>query len=109
MQGARRSARPGAKVHRRADPGFGARRGLPPSRRKRRRPNGLKRWVARHPWLYRGIKFSLVASIWGAILLSLAVIYFLARVPDPTIAALDDRPPNVTVLAEDGTVLAERG
>jgi penicillin-binding protein 1A len=30
-------------------------------------------------------------------------------VPDPVIAALDDRPPNVTVLAEDGTVLAERG
>jgi penicillin-binding protein 1A len=30
-------------------------------------------------------------------------------VPDPIIAALDDRPPNVTILADDGTVLAERG
>jgi penicillin-binding protein 1A len=109
MQSARRSAKPGAKVHRRAETGFGARRGLPPARRNRRSSNRVKRWVARHPWLYRGIKFSLVASIWGAILLSLAVIYFIARVPDPTIAALDDRPPNVTVLAEDGTVLAERG
>ena len=29
--------------------------------------------------------------------------------PDPIIAALDDRPPNVTILAADGTVLAERG
>ncbi len=42
-------------------------------------------------------------------MLGLAVIYFIASVPDPVIAALDDRPPNVTVLAEDGTVLAERG
>jgi penicillin-binding protein 1A len=63
----------------------------------------------RHPYLYRGAKLSLLATIWGAILLSLAVIYFIARVPDPTIAALDDRPPNVTVLAQDSTVLAERG
>jgi hypothetical protein len=36
--------------------------------------------------------------------LGLAVVYFLARVPDPIIAALDDRPPNVTILAADGTV-----
>jgi penicillin-binding protein 1A len=43
------------------------------------------------------------------IVLGLAVIYFIASVPDPMIAALDDRPPNVTVLAQDGTVLAERG
>jgi penicillin-binding protein 1A len=88
---------------------FGGRRGPAPIRRKRRKAHSLKRWTLRHPWLYGGIKFSLLAAIWGAIVLSLAVIYFIARVPDPTIAALDDRPPNVTVLAEDGTVLAERG
>ncbi len=108
MHGARRSVRPGAKVQRRSESAFGARRG-PPPRRRRRRPNQLKRWTLRHPWLYRGIRFSLLASIWGAIVLGLAVIYFIASVPDPVIAALDDRPPNVTVLAEDGTVLAERG
>jgi penicillin-binding protein 1A len=109
MHGARRSVRPGAKVQRRSESAFGARRGLPPARRRRRRPNRLRRWTLRHPWLYRGIRFSLLASIWGAIVLGLAVIYFIASVPDPVIAALDDRPPNVTVLAEDGTVLAERG
>jgi len=109
MQGARRKGRPGAKIHRHGAPGFGARRGMAPVRRKRRRAHALKRWTRRHPWLYRGIKFSLLASIWGAILLSLAAVYFISRVPDPVIAALDDRPPNVTVLAEDGTVLAERG
>jgi penicillin-binding protein 1A len=85
------------------------RRGGKGHQRKRRRSSGLKRWTLRHPWLYRGIKFSALAAIWAMLLLSLVVIYFIARVPDPTIAALDDRPPNVTVLAEDGTVLAERG
>jgi hypothetical protein len=109
MHGARRSVRPGAKVERRREPAFSARRGAAPVRRKRRRPSRLKRWVARHPWLYRGLRFSVLAAIWGAIVLSAAVIYFIARVPDPIIAALDDRPPNVTVLAQDGTVLAERG
>jgi len=108
MKGARRSVRPGAKVQRRSEPAFGARRGMPRGPRKRR-PNRLKRWTLRRPWLTRGIRFSLVASLWGAIVLGLAVIYFIARVPDPVIATLDDRPPNVTVLAEDGTVLAERG
>jgi penicillin-binding protein 1A len=37
------------------------------------------------------------------------VVTIIARMPDPTRAALDDRPPNVTVLAQDGAVLAERG
>ncbi|HXG78507.1 MAG TPA: PBP1A family penicillin-binding protein [Methyloceanibacter sp.] len=109
MQGARRSARSGAKIVRRREPPFGARHGGPPARRKRRSASSFKRWTRRHPWLYRGLKFSALACIWGTIVLGLAVIYFISRVPDPTIAALDDRPPNVTVLAEDGTVLAERG
>ncbi len=37
------------------------------------------------------------------------MVYFIAQVPDPILATLDDRPPNVTILAADGTVLAERG
>src|ERR1044071_7726314 len=109
MQGARRGAKPGAKIQRRTEPHFGGRRGISKPPRKRRRASSLKRWVVRHPWLYSGIKLSLLAFIWGGIVLGLAVIYFIAQVPDPVIAALDDRPPNVTILAEDGTVLAERG
>lgn len=109
MQGARRKPKQGAKSQRRGEAAFGARQSRHRPQRRRRKASGLKRWTLQHPWLYRGVKFSLLAAIWGALLLSLAVVYFIARVPDPTIAALDDRPPNVTVLAEDGTVLAERG
>jgi penicillin-binding protein 1A len=110
MQGARRSVRPGAKIERRSGAAFGASGKAPRARRKRRAPSSaLKHWTLRHPWLYRGIRFSLLASLWGSIVFSLALIYFIASVPDPVIASLDHRPPNVTVLAEDGTVLAERG
>jgi penicillin-binding protein 1A len=45
------------------------------------------------------MRFSLLAGLWGGIVLGLAVIYFIASVPDPVITSLDDRPPNVTVLA----------
>ncbi|MGB3022733.1 MAG: transglycosylase domain-containing protein, partial [Methyloceanibacter sp.] len=37
------------------------------------------------------------------------VLFFLSRLPDPVLLTLDDRPPNLTILASDGTVLAERG
>jgi penicillin-binding protein 1A len=69
----------------------------------------LKRWSRRHPWAYRGLCYSAGAALCGVAVMALAAIIFIARIPDPTSAALDDRPPNVTVLAEDGTVLAERG
>jgi penicillin-binding protein 1A len=111
MQGARRSVRPARKGHSCTEPPFGARRGPPkrPRVSRARRPSRLKRALARHPLLYRGLRLSLVTLIWSTIVLGLAVVYFLARVPDPIIAALDDRPPNVTILAADGTMLAERG
>jgi penicillin-binding protein 1A len=44
-----------------------------------------------------------------ALVLGGAFLYFVARLPDPILLTLDDRPPNLTILASDGTVLAERG
>src|SRR6185437_7639743 len=113
MQGERRSAKPGAKVGRRSEPKIGLRRGSAhaPRRRRRKRckPSRLKLALANHPLLYKGIRLSLLSLIWGTIVLGAAIVYFISQVPDPIIAALDDRPFNVTILAEDGTVLAERG
>jgi penicillin-binding protein 1A len=108
MQGARRSVRPGAKGQRRSEPSFGARNGLP-LRVKRRPPVRRKRASSSRPILRRALRLALLTCLWGAILLGAAIVYFIASVPDPLIATLDDRPPNVTVLAADGTVLAERG
>ena len=111
MQGARQSVRPGAKVERRGEPPFGARRGSRGNRPKarRRRSSRLKRWARRHPWLSLGIRYSALAATFGVAVIALAAIRFVALMPDPKSAALDDRPPNVSVLAQDGTVLAERG
>jgi penicillin-binding protein 1A len=112
MQGARRSAKPGAKISRRREPKLGPGRGASRprvTRRKRRKPSRLERALTNHPLLYKGIRFTLLGLIWGTIVLGAATVYFISQVPDPIIAALDDRPPNVTVLAADGTVLAERG
>src|SRR5581483_370346 len=114
MNGARGSGRPGGKGQARIEPVFGARRDAPrrrrhPPRVTRRPRRKLRRVVARHPLLYKALRFTLLAAIWGTIVVGLAMVYFVASVPDPIVAALDDRPPNVTILAEDGTVLAERG
>ena len=112
MTGARRVARPAAKGTRRGAPTFG---GRPPARvqRKPAKRKGrvwrLRRSVERHPYLFKALRFSLLAVLWGGIVLGGAVVYFISQVPDPILATLDDRPPNLTILAADGTVLAERG
>ena len=111
MQGAQASRRPGAKTGRGATPGSGTRRGAtsPRSGPARRRPSRLKRWARRHPWLAGALRYSARAAACGAAILGVMAIFIVAQMPDPRSAALDDRPPNVTVLAQDGSVLAERG
>lgn len=62
----------------------------------------------RHP-LIRLAYWSAVAGVWVAVFVGTLVAYCVVTLPDPTRAGLADRPPNVTLLAADGTVLAERG
>lgn len=50
-----------------------------------------------------------VAAIWGGVIITGLVAYFSLALPDPQVAGLNDRPPNITILAANGTVLAERG
>lgn len=113
MSGARRRPKPQGKGRGRVSPGAGVRRRLPSRRRPQARRKGawsrLRRSVQRHPYLFKALRFGLLAGIWGTIILGGAVVYFISRVPDPLLATLDDRPPNVTILAADGAVLAERG
>ena len=69
----------------------------------RRKPAARKR--AKHPIL----RFFLLVAVWAALILGAIGAYFIAKLPDPVLVTLDDRPPNLTILAADGTVLAERG
>ncbi|MEM8575620.1 MAG: PBP1A family penicillin-binding protein [Pseudomonadota bacterium] len=90
-----------------------ARRRTSSTRRTQGRRGSLwaryKRFRQRHPFLVGTARAGLIASLVGFVLLAGAVLVFISRVPDPLLATLDDRPPNVTVLAADGSVLAERG
>ena len=70
--------------------------------RRRRRPTGSTIRRA----LLRGL-YTTIALI--ALIIVGSFLYFVARLPDPILLTLDDRPPNLTILASDGTVLAERG
>ncbi len=50
-----------------------------------------------------------VAGVWAALIVAGMVVYVAATFSDPLSAGLENSPPNVTILARDGTVLADRG
>ncbi|MGV1014845.1 MAG: transglycosylase domain-containing protein, partial [Methyloceanibacter sp.] len=108
MQGARQKSRPGATKPKRKPASGGARRTAPrrPAGRRRRRLGRLRRALKRHPLLNGVVRYALLASLCLTVILGGALAIFIARLPDPMV---DTRPPNVTVRAADGTVLAERG
>ncbi|MFZ0398072.1 MAG: PBP1A family penicillin-binding protein [Methyloceanibacter sp.] len=103
---ARRKPKPAAKAAKgkeRVEPHFGGKRA--PARKPRKtsqRPTGSTIRRA----LLRGL-YTTIALI--ALIIVGSFLYFVARLPDPILLTLDDRPPNLTILASDGTVLAERG
>lgn len=112
-QGRARSRSSAPKMQGKTPRGTSSARRRASSRRTRGKRGGLwsryKRFSQRHPFLMGTAKLGLVASLFGMLFLAGAVLFFISRVPDPLLATLDDRPPNVTVLAADGSVLAERG
>jgi penicillin-binding protein 1A len=103
---ARRKPKPAAKASKgkeRVEPHFGGKRA--PGRKPRKtsqRPAGSTIRRA----LLRGL-YTTIALV--ALIIVGSFLYFVARLPDPILLTLDDRPPNLTILASDGTVLAERG
>ena len=50
-----------------------------------------------------------VSAIWAALILGSLTAYYVSSLPDPLLSGLGKRPPNVTILANDGTVMAEHG
>jgi penicillin-binding protein 1A len=104
---ARRKPKPAAKAAKgkeRVEPHFGGKRAPARKPRKTARRSASASPIRRA--LLRGL-FTTLALI--ALIIVGSFLYFVARLPDPILLALDDRPPNLTILASDGTVLAERG
>ena len=105
---ARRNAKAPAKPRERVEPHFG---GRAPARKPRKTQSKRppRRKSAGRPLLRSALRLLLLASFWGVLALAATVLFFVSRLPDPLLLTLDDRPPNLTILASDGTVLAERG
>ena len=105
---ARRKPKPAAKAAKgkeRVEPHFGGAKRAPARKpRKTARRSASASPIRRA--LLRGL-FTTLALI--ALIIVGGFLYFVARLPDPILLTLDDRPPNLTILASDGTVLAERG
>ena len=101
----RRKPKPAAKAAKRkehVEPHFGGAKRAPA--RKPRKTSQTGSTIRRA--LLRGV-YTPIALI--ALIIVGSFLYFVARLPDPILLTLDDRPPNLTILASDGTVLAERG
>jgi penicillin-binding protein 1A len=98
------------KARTRIEPSFGGRRMPPPPRKRRKSPaKRSRRRPSKHPILQTALRICLVAALVCVLALGATIMIFVSRLPDPVLLTLDDRPPNLTILAADGTVLAERG
>jgi penicillin-binding protein 1A len=102
---ARRKPKPAAKAKNRVEPHFGSRTRGPA--RKSRKPAARKS-ADGHFWRVP-LQALFAASAIAFLVLGSGFIYFVSHLPDPALLTLDDRPPNLTILAADGSVLAERG
>jgi penicillin-binding protein 1A len=63
----------------------------------------------RRPALGRLARSAVLLVLWGAVAVAAAVAYFALTLPDTSRLAVAERRPNVTILADDGSVIARLG
>src|ERR687889_1992288 len=63
----------------------------------------------RRPILARAFYSVVVLGLWGVIGLAAIIAYHAAQLPPIDQLAVPKRPPNIAILASDGTLLANRG
>ena len=73
--------------------------------RRRRKTRSKKR----HPLLGALIYWSFMLGIWGTVAAAGLITYYAVQLPPIDQLAIPKRPPNIAILAEDGTLLANRG
>jgi penicillin-binding protein 1A len=73
---------------------------LPAPKRKRSRSGGFVMGLL---W------WGFVACLWGGIAVIGVVVYYGAQLPSSNTWAIPDRPPNIRVLAADGSLISNRG
>ncbi|MCO6184763.1 transglycosylase domain-containing protein [Rhizobium sp. L1K21] len=60
-------------------------------------------------FLRSAVYWSLVLGLWGAMGVGGIVVYYGAKMPSATSWSIPDRPPNIKILAVDGSTIANRG
>ena len=89
----------------------------PPVRGEKRGPARGPARRSRVPWPWRLIRWGVpkaiywgaVAGLWLAIAAGGVVAYYAAKLPSADTWAVPERPPDMTILAADGSVLGHRG
>jgi len=89
---------------------------LPPARRpsrkkgkKKARRSSRSRRMGVGGLLKGLVYWSIVLALWGGIAAAGLIVYYGAQMPSLTTWAIPDRPPNVKIVAVDGTLIANRG
>ena len=72
-------------------------------------PNGRKGGARRRSWTGRLVYAGFVLGLWAAIGLAGLVAYHASQLPPIDQLAVPKRPPNIAILASDGSLLANRG
>ena len=78
-------------------------------RESRSAPKGRSRRKKRRSMLGRLVYTGLVLGVWGAVALAGLFAYYASQLPRIDQLAVPKRPPNIAILAEDGSLLANRG
>ena len=83
------------------------------SRKKRNGPSrsasGAKRVRRRRSVLGHLVYWGVVLSVWGAIFLAGLFAYYASQLPPIDQLAVPKRPPNIAILSDDGSLIANRG
>jgi penicillin-binding protein 1A len=100
----------GKKSKKRREPEWDTEDGDPPQRGARKSSRGKEKKKSGSRSLLRGFLYwCLVCGIWGALGIAGTLTWYAIRLPPLSTLQVPERPPNIAILAADGSLLVNRG
>ena len=81
----------------------------PKPKRGRAKPVAKKKRSRSGGFLMGVLWWGFVACLWGGIAVIGVIVYYGAQLPSSNTWAIPDRPPNIRILAADGSLISNRG